>query len=55
MTESGPTFGMPGFEVNLLYIAGFLALALGGAGAFSVDRMMEERRRRTAPAPEMPA
>jgi putative oxidoreductase len=43
-TETGvQTFGMPGYEVNLLYIAGFLALMLGGAGAASVDAM----RRRT--------
>jgi putative oxidoreductase len=38
MSESGPQFGMPGFEVNLLYIAGLVALIVGGAGAFSVDR-----------------
>lgn len=44
MTPEGPTFGMPGIEVNLLYIAGFLALALAGAGALSVDRMLAERR-----------
>jgi putative oxidoreductase len=44
MTEAGPTFGMPGYEVNVLYIAGFLALALAGAGALSVDRWLTERR-----------
>ena len=38
MTEAGPTFGMPGYEVHLLYIAGLLVLILGGAGAFSIDR-----------------
>lgn len=38
MTEQGPQFGMPGYEVNLLYIAGLLALILGGAGALSIDR-----------------
>lgn len=37
-TEQGPVFGVPGYEVNLLYIAGFLALALGGAGVWSVDQ-----------------
>jgi len=37
MGESGPLFGMPGYEVNLLYIAGFVALILMGAGAASVD------------------
>ena len=37
MGPEGPTFGMPGYEVNLLYIAGLLALVLGGAGLYSVD------------------
>ncbi len=37
MTEAGPIFGMPGYEVNLLYLAGLATLILGGAGAFSVD------------------
>jgi putative oxidoreductase len=44
MGEGGPTFGMPGYEVNLLYIAGFAALILIGAGTLSVDRMMAEKR-----------
>jgi putative oxidoreductase len=39
MGPDGPQFGMPGYEINLLYIAGLLALILGGAGAYSVDRM----------------
>ena len=43
MTETGPTFGMPGYEVNLLYIAGLVVLILGGAGAFSVDRRRSRR------------
>jgi putative oxidoreductase len=34
----------PGFEVNLLYIAGFVALLLGGASRLSVDRWLAERR-----------
>ena len=38
MTETGPTFGMPGYEVPLLYVAGLLVLVFGGAGALSVDR-----------------
>lgn len=38
MGPEGPQFGMPGYEVNLLYIAGLLALILAGAGAYSVDR-----------------
>jgi putative oxidoreductase len=36
MGDAGPQFGMPGYEVNLLYIAGLLALALWGPGALSV-------------------
>ena len=44
MAETGPTFGMPGYEVNLLYIAGLLVLILGGAGAFSVDRRRSHGR-----------
>lgn len=44
MTEGGPVFGMPGYEVNLLYIAGMLALVLGGAGKYSVERLWEARR-----------
>jgi len=30
MGKQGPEFGMPGAEVNLLYIAGLLALVIGG-------------------------
>jgi len=46
-TESGPTFGMPGCEVNLLYIAGLLALILGGAGACSLDHLRSGRVAKT--------
>jgi putative oxidoreductase len=48
LTADGPRFGPPGIEVNLLYIAGLLALALGGAGPFSIDRLLARNRR--APA-----
>lgn len=34
----------PGIEVNLLYIAGFLALALGGPGTASVDHARRRDR-----------
>ncbi len=44
MTENGPQFGTPGYEVNLLYIAGLLTLALGGTGPLSIDRMLERRK-----------
>ena len=44
LTPNGPKFGPPGYEVNLLYIAGLLALFLGGAGALSIDRLLSRRR-----------
>ena len=44
LTAAGPQFGPPGFEVNLLYIAGLLAIVLGGgAGAWSVDRLLAHK------------
>ena len=44
MGPQGPVFGMPGAEVNLLYIAGLLALVIGGAGAWSVDALLQDRK-----------
>jgi putative oxidoreductase len=45
LTADGPQFGPPGYEVNLLYTAGLLALILGGAGAGSIDRLLARRKR----------
>src|SRR5262249_43079829 len=45
LTAEGPQFGPPGYEVNLLYIAGLLALILGGAGPLSIDGMLARRKR----------
>ena len=50
LTPAGPVFGPPGYEINLLYIAGLLALALIGPGALSIDRW-RARARRPPPAP----
>ena len=44
MTEAGPQFGMPGYEVNLLYIAGLLALFLRGPTHLSVDQKLAEKK-----------
>lgn len=44
LTPSGPVFGPPGYEINLLYIAGLLALALSEPTAFSVDRLVGRAR-----------
>jgi putative oxidoreductase len=51
LTADGPQFGPPGYEVNLLYIAGLLALILGGAGLFSIDRLLARRQRGPAASP----
>jgi putative oxidoreductase len=51
LTADGPQFGPPGYEVNLLYIAGLLALILGGAGLVSIDRLLARRKREPAASP----
>ncbi|HET8834367.1 MAG TPA: DoxX family protein [Gemmatimonadales bacterium] len=44
LTPSGPVFGPPGYEINLLYIGALLALALLGPSAWSVDEWAGRRR-----------
>jgi putative oxidoreductase len=41
---AGAHFGQPGYETDLLYVAGILALCLGGTGPFSLDRWLKRRR-----------
>ena len=41
---SGPIFGPPGYEVNLLYIAALLTLCVAGTSAVSVDGWRTRRR-----------
>jgi putative oxidoreductase len=53
LTADGPQFSPPGIEVNLLYIAGLLALILGGAGPLSIDRLLARRRREPPPAQDL--
>jgi putative oxidoreductase len=45
LTASGPLFGPPGYEINLLYMAGLLALALSGPSALSIDRLLTRGNR----------
>jgi len=45
LTPSGARFGPIGYELNLLYLSGLLALGLGGAGPASVDGALGRRRR----------
>lgn len=46
LSASGAEFGPIGYELNLAYISGLLALALSGSSALSIDRWLETRRRR---------
>jgi putative oxidoreductase len=41
---AGAHFGQPGYETDLLYIAGLLALCVGGAGPLSLDSYLKRRR-----------
>lgn len=47
---TGAHFGQPGYETDLLYAAGLLALCLGGTGPWSLDRYLTSRRRTHADA-----
>ena len=46
LTEEGPVFGPPGYEINLLYIAGLLNLLLTGSGVLSLDALWVRAKRR---------
>jgi putative oxidoreductase len=43
---TGAHFGQPGYETDLLYLAGLLALCIGGAGPLSLDGYLSARRKR---------
>jgi putative oxidoreductase len=45
LTPEGPQFGPPGYEINLLYVAGLVALILSGAGPLSIDALRSPRQR----------
>lgn len=42
---AGAHFGQPGYETDLLYLAGLVALVLGGAGPFALERLFSRPRR----------
>lgn len=44
LTPTGPVFGPPGYEINLLYIGALLTLALSGPSALSIDAWLSSRR-----------
>jgi putative oxidoreductase len=43
---TGAHFGQPGYETDLLYVAGLLALCIGGGGPFSLDGYLSAKRDR---------
>jgi len=44
VTPAGAQFGPVGYELNLLYVAGLLTLAISGAGALSVDAWLKRSK-----------
>jgi putative oxidoreductase len=45
LTPQGPSFGPPGYEINLLYIAGLISLMVTGAGTFSIDALLPSKKK----------
>jgi len=43
VTPAGATFGPPGYEVSLLYIACLAALVMGGPGPFALEGLIRDR------------
>src|SRR6266403_5041809 len=43
VTAAGATFGPPGYEVNLLYIACLATLVMAGSGPFAIDGLIHRR------------
>ena len=47
ITSSGPQFGPPGYETDLLYLACLAALVMGGSGPWAADSEIARWLRRT--------
>jgi putative oxidoreductase len=45
VTNAGPQFGQPGYELDLIYLACLAALVLGGSGPLAVDGLLFRRSR----------
>lgn len=39
--QSGANFGQPGYETDLLYLAGLISLVIGGSAPLSLDRTVK--------------
>jgi len=46
VTAAGAHFGQPGYETDLLYLAGLAALVVGGSGPLALDRVWLRARER---------
>ncbi len=46
VTAAGAHFGQPGYETDLLYLAGLVALVLGGSGPLALDQLVRQRESR---------
>jgi putative oxidoreductase len=55
ITPSGAHFGQPGYETDLLYLAGLAALVLGGSGPWALDRVLLGRSKQSAKTGGEPA
>lgn len=45
LTSGGPIFGPPGYEINLVYIAGLISLLILGGGRFSLDSILAAKHK----------
>ena len=50
LSREGATFGSPGYELDLLYVAAMATLAASRPSPLSIDRWRERRREHAAPA-----
>jgi putative oxidoreductase len=46
VTASGPQFGPPGYETDLLYLACLAALVAAGSGPWAIDGLIARRQRK---------
>ena len=44
LTPAGPIFGPPGYEINLVYLAGLLVLLVNGGGCYALDHWRRRRQ-----------
>jgi putative oxidoreductase len=48
ISASGARFGPVGYEIDLLYLAALLMLAVQGPGPIALDNVLQDRRIRSA-------